>query len=469
MKRLMSAAAALALIASIAGPVSANAPSRYSDHYISIGCGFQTQAGTSVFFGATASDTFGPDASLDAWSGEPFVGPPDLTRDLGTPVTLVAGGGSFTGTIPLVTGSGDPAGSATFVATYSAAGDPFVFTSFKDGNRQVKVSGQDQPLNVDGTLTLPGEAPAVLAGCFGDEVIISEFDTNPQSYVASFESRNVGCDLTNANGDSAFLFADVGDQTVFIDATLNLNDTFVEAVGEAPAVNPFVASIDTYDDTGTNIGQTTISATLADAGHRYEYTRKNATLTERNSVETIDISGTLNFPGGQTFDLGGCVLVDQSTKIVSTNPSGPKPGGKVPANDKPPGAILLKPGSRTTEQTKGASALEEAPYPCLSDEGVDLPVGSTVWFKVNGTGSPITVDTKGSDYDTVAAAYTLDGAGGFNPIDGACDDDVPIDPVGATLQASITFDTVVGTTYYVQIGGFPGESFTYGNLRVAVR
>ena len=52
---------------------------------------------------------------------------------------------------------------------------------------------------------------------------------------------------------------------------------------------------------------------------------------------------------------------------------------------------------------------------------------------------------------------------------GACVDDVPtLDPIGRTLQAAVTFDTVAGTSYYVQIGGFP-QSFPYGNLRVAVR
>jgi hypothetical protein len=80
----------------------------------------------------------------------------------------------------------------------------------------------------------------------------------------------------------------------------------------------------------------------------------------------------------------------------------------------------------------------------------------------------VTVDTAGSDYDTVMAVYTSDGAGGFTPVPGACLDDVPLEPLGRTLQAAITWDTVAGTTYYVQIGGYP-QSFPYGNLRVAVR
>jgi hypothetical protein len=40
----------------------------------------------------------------------------------------------------------------------------------------------------------------------------------------------------------------------------------------------------------------------------------------------------------------------------------------------------------------------------------------------------------------------------------------------AGIQPSLRqqLETAVGTTYYVQIGGYP-QSFTYGNLRVAVR
>ena len=45
---------------------------------------------------------------------------------------------------------------------------------------------------------------------------------------------------------------------------------------------------------------------------------------------------------------------------------------------------------------------------------------------------------------------------------------MPVQPIGRTLQAAVTWQTVAGTSYYVQIGGFP-QSFEYGNLRVAVR
>ena len=41
----------------------------------------------------------------------------------------------------------------------------------------------------------------------------------------------------------------------------------------------------------------------------------------------------------------------------------------------------------------------------------EIPVGYTVWYKFLGTGSPMTIDTAGSDYDTVTALYTASAGG----------------------------------------------------------
>ena len=79
----------------------------------------------------------------------------------------------------------------------------------------------------------------------------------------------------------------------------------------------------------------------------------------------------------------------------------------------------------------------------------------------------MTVDTAGSDYDTVIAVYTADGAGGFTPVRGLRRRrPARTDRTDAAVRRDV--DTSPGTTYYVQIGGYP-QSFPYGNLRVAVR
>jgi cephalosporin hydroxylase len=84
-----------------------------------------------------------------------------------------------------------------------------------------------------------------------------------------------------------------------------------------------------------------------------------------------------------------------------------------------------------------------------------------------GTGAPMTIDTAGSDFDTVVAIYTVS-AGSYIPVPDGCVDDSPTEPIGRTLQANVTIPTVAGTTYLVQIGGYP-EDQPYGNLRVALR
>jgi len=45
---------------------------------------------------------------------------------------------------------------------------------------------------------------------------------------------------------------------------------------------------------------------------------------------------------------------------------------------------------------------------------------------------------------------------------------VPLQPLGRTLQAAVTFNAAAGTTYYVQIGGFP-DDLNWGDLHLTVR
>ena len=132
-------------------------------------------------------------------------------------------------------------------------------------------------------------------------------------------------------------------------------------------------------------------------------------------------------------------------------PRGPKPTGKVPANDLPDGALRLNVGGKTSQSTRAAAVDQEADYSCMefddpfTPEPEVIPGEHTVWFKVAGTGAEVTVDTARSDFDTVAAAYVSDGAGGLAEV--ACADDVPLDSLGRMLQSAITFPTTTGTTY----------------------
>ena len=110
---------------------------------------------------------------------------------------------------------------------------------------------------------------------------------------------------------------------------------------------------------------------------------------------------------------------------------------------------------------------------CLTDEDevgneVPLPILRTVWFSLEGTGSSVTIDTAGSGFDTVLAVYTRASDGSLVLVDGACNDDFLFEPIGRSRQAAVTFETVAGTSYLIQVGGFPDDD-NWGTLRLAVR
>ena len=476
MRRLLAILAALALLATIPAAVTAKKPTQFNDHFVAMSCeGIAPTSGTGfLFLGVTISDEFGPDAFVDMWNAASPDGPPDISRDFAAPVDASYVGGTLTASIPLLDASGDPAGTGTVSATLTPVGDPFSFEdNFKDGNANVRFTQNTQPLGVVGTADIGGKTFA-LDACFAEDTTISEWRTNPNTFVVRFDSAFTDCTVTNSNGAVASVFFDPSTDETFV-------DVFLESGPGAPLGAFGVVtltdgsgsgSLELYDpDTGEPIAGTgSIDLSLTE-GPSYSYVLRSATGRSVVRGSLIDVEGTLTLPGISPFDLTSCVAFVGTEKVAFHNSKGPKPSGKAPANDLPGGAKLLAVGGKTSQQTRGASPDREAPYSCLTFEDppgeiFEIPVGHTVWFRVQGTGSEVTVDTAGSDYDTVAAAYVSDGAGGFTEV--ACVDDVPLEPFGRTLQAAITFPTEVGTTYYVQIGGFP-DDLTYGNLRIAVR
>ena len=478
MRRLLAIVAALAIVAGLPATALARPVTRFTEHTVQIFCeGLSaTSGGGFAFFQASVSSEFGPGAFLDYWTTSEPSGQPDLSNDFEQPPEVTWDGTVLSGTIPMLDSNGDPADPATFSATLTPAGDPFPFDdTFRNGNQQVRISGVSQPMDPSGTLVV-GDSTFSLETCFADETTQTVFQTNPNAVVFHGASRDVGCDLSNADGDTGFLFASLNEGDVFFDvfATPAGGSTEIGGFGEGVMTDGVLdAGFEVVDfETGEPVpGDGTIHLEIVGTGEPFEYLLKSATARFSARGVTLDLEGTLTV-GDITFDLGACVGIDGRTKEIGTFPQGPKPGGKVPANDLPSGAKLLTVGSKTSVATKGASPEFEEPFECLTfqedDEVFELPVGHTVWYRIAGTGDPVTIDTAGSDFDTVVAVYTADGSGGFTPVPDACVDDVPLDPTGRTLQAAVTFDTVAGTVYYVQIGGFP-DSFRYGNLRVAVR
>jgi hypothetical protein len=388
--------------------------------------------------------------------------------------------------IPLVSTGVDPSvteGTAVVNGTLTEVGPIDVRDQFHDGNRTERIVVTGTVYALTGTLTLPGAAPVALdpAVCQGAVFRQEAFTTNPNARVATFEINGGSCELQNADGDSALLFPYIDGTFTALDGTVtDVSGTQIGVYGEGDngggtASFPVVEyDLETFEPLST-----TGSATLAVVGQAepFSYTLKLSNGFARVTGSLLDLEGTLSTSLGD-FDLGSCVFTLGSSKEVITSSNGPKPGGRRPANDLPAGAITLNLGAKATISTRGAQQAAEGPYPCLTftdpfDGQEYTALGEhTVWYKIAGTGDEVTVDTAGSNFDTVIAVYSGSASG---PVV-ACVDDTPLEPVGRTLQGQVTFATTAGTTYWVQIGGLneepvfgPDTSVPYGTLKVAVR
>jgi hypothetical protein len=85
----------------------------------------------------------------------------------------------------------------------------------------------------------------------------------------------------------------------------------------------------------------------------------------------------------------------------------------------------------------------------------------TVWFKWTApAGCPafVTIDTSGSDYDTMLSVYNTSRLRGHRAFLVAENDDA-----NGTLQSSVSFVPVPGTTYRLQVDGYAGQE---GNIAI---
>jgi hypothetical protein len=99
----------------------------------------------------------------------------------------------------------------------------------------------------------------------------------------------------------------------------------------------------------------------------------------------------------------------------------------------------------------GNDAASGEPLPC------GISCNNTMWFiynpTVNGT---LTVDTFGSNFDTVMAIYTGPGDSYATLVQVGCNDDIS----GTNNQSVLTFTAQAGTNYFIQVGGKGSASGT---------
>lgn len=117
-----------------------------------------------------------------------------------------------------------------------------------------------------------------------------------------------------------------------------------------------------------------------------------------------------------------------------------------PANDNRAAAELIATGPATRTGTNAGATLEAGePRPCGG-------MAATVWYLYTGIPSgATTVDTAGSNYDTVLAIYRYDAVSDSLVLVG-CNDDAP----GLGLRSRVSFTSSLGQLYYIQVGGYFG-------------
>jgi hypothetical protein len=114
-----------------------------------------------------------------------------------------------------------------------------------------------------------------------------------------------------------------------------------------------------------------------------------------------------------------------------------------PVNDDCSGAIPVVCGQQITGSTVQAT-IDAAPF---CGTGITAP---GLWYTVIGDGNPITANTcAGSSYDTKLNVY--EGSCGNFICVGGNDD-------ACGLQSSVTWNSVAGTTYYILVQGFGGQT-----------
>jgi hypothetical protein len=466
MRRLVVPLAAVALLAMTSIPVSAAPPVRTDTVVTWFSCDAPFVGDVGVvslnYFEVRTDGAF---ADVAVWPGQAEASgdPSWFARDASGSAT----DSSMTMAIALLDLDGNPVATAAIDATFVDDGPLSTFSSRdRIQNFFVVDEGTEQPLVIDaGSLTIGGDT-FDLSGCTGARRTEHSFQSNPNARSIKDSLLDVHCQFA------------AGDRTVFLDVfgdsssafiNVNVDPDGVGGGGDSPRTQTadggltLAASFDLSSfETGDVVGSGAVSLALAPDGAATIQVLRHRTGWEKDTYQNYNVSGSIDLPdfGISITDLGSCAAQSLIIRGVLTSQKGPS--GPTPSNDTPDRAIVAAPGFTTQIRTSGASD-GEADSSCLAGPfGQSVPFARTVWYRIAGTGSPITVDTAGSDFDTVVAVYTRGADRSFTEV--ACDDDVPL-TVGRSLQANVTFATEVGVTYWIQAGGWQDE---WGRLHLTV-
>ena len=462
----------IALLAAIVpGAVQATAPIRTSDRSTNFDC-FSTTDDGFLYATVNTSTAFGSFIDLLFWAApaDPELDPPTY---LATGGTASSTGTSLQATIELVEFDiesdppfGDALPSAVLTAALSPIGDPLPFEDrFRDGNTFGRETGTIQAQQPEGRLTLPGADLTDLSGCFAQTVRSTFFGSNPASFRANFADFGLGCSWETATGGVNLSMGGTPGGFSSMDVFILDGDREIMGFGDATmSTSAFSGEVVLEDFDGVTVGSAAASGTLTQEGATIRPVDRAGRDWMKAVITFYAVSGTLDLDiDGQAMalpmDSEHCGAANQRIREHRVRPAGPKPTPY--ANETPATAARLTLGAKATKLTTGAGAAA-AEATCIIDDEFDVPLGHTAWYSVVGNGRDITVDTKGSDFDTVVGVYVRQGG---QLVQVACVDD-NADGSISDLQARVTWASKSGVTYLIQAGGFGSGS---GHLRIAAR
>jgi hypothetical protein len=427
--------------------------------------------GAVAFSGSLSGE--GPDVYIAVWDpgSDPTIDPPTLQSDESFLVDRVSWDrGVVLGTVPMIhAATGEPAGEATVEAELTA--EPGETTTTERAptrdwhNQRVYQTAAVQPAVATASVVLPGGGERTFPGCPGAITTIRTWTTQPDASVQRLDPAVFfECSATHPSGQSVFMAVEGGlESAIWLERKVPGDDEpsvigfSLEATSTRTSVTstvPLYAPPD-FEPAGDAL----LEASLTRSGQRrFVLTHQDGKKTM--VVEDLTVAGTVRFPDGTVFSFTGCSGERNTSHEVLTDPAGPRPGGPAPSNDRPDGAIALAPGGSRTDQSRGAAPAAEVPLWCHDNPPYpEEQTGNTLWYTVEGTGRPLTVDTAGSSFNTVLGVYARQGD---VLVEIACVDDL----FGETLQARGTFPTEAGQLYLAQVGGYAGQ---FGNIRVTLR
>jgi hypothetical protein len=479
---LVFAAMAALIIGSIPSITAAARATRSEDVQLIMSCVIESEEQGTLYLVAGVSAEYGAASVLYWWAPEldPYEQPPTLFSDGGTPAGTVDGA-SLSGSLPLyLYETGEPAGEGSFSASFVDAGEPLSYRDVSQGSNARSVSEAFiQPLAVTGSVQLPDATYDDLSECQAAREHYTFFGTNPDTRIERSSGIGLSCEWATDDlqvqmyasaGASGFAFGEIfvtdatGNYAGFAEISLD-EETFSASWELMSLIQE--GEISTAAVGGEIAGSAAAAATLMSTGESGHVFDRSRSQMFKFFYEVFAVSGELTIvtPAGEvSLPMGdNCFANSADSQIRFSSPSGH--GGRRLANDQPADAEPIAIGDAVSVPTAGTEAAPEASCTIVSEEAggeVEIPLGHTAWWSFTGTGGDVTIDTAGSDFDTVLGVYVLQGE---ELVQVGCVDDVFEDPE-ATLQARLTVSTEADVTYLIQAGGF-GEST--GQLELSVQ